>query len=83
MCDNTRRILNMSARGLKGRSLEVFIADDRPRLLSQIDVAFRGQEVVIDTVRRPRDRQPRQVRITINRLETSAPADLEWLIVLL
>lgn len=73
----------MSVRGLEGRQMYLFISHDRPHVLRQIEVAFRGHEVVIDTLLQPRDRHRQPARITIRNLQEEAPADLEWLIELL
>ena len=78
--DNAAALLNSSVRGLEGRSLPLFITQDRPHLLNQMKVASRGHEVVIRTVVRPKERQPRQAHIKILRLDTHRFAKLEWLI---
>lgn len=78
VCDNTAALLNSSVRGLEGRSLPLFITQDRPHLLTQMEVASRGHDVVVRTVVRPKERQPKHAHITIQRLDAHRFAQLEW-----
>jgi hypothetical protein len=79
-CDSTTRLLNSSWRGLEGRVLPLFVAQDRSHVLSQMEVASRGHQVIIHTILRPKERQPRQAHITIQRVDAHRFAELEWVI---
>ena len=73
------RLLNLSERGLKGRLLPTFVIQDRADLIRQLDQAASGNEISVSTTLKPRDLQPRQVRIEIRRI-SERPLSLEWII---
>ena len=79
-CENTAPLLNTSLRALGGRPLHLFVAQDRPHVLAQMEVATRGHDVAIHTVVRPKERQPRPAHIRIHRVDAHRFAELEWLI---
>jgi hypothetical protein len=73
------QLLNLSERGLRGRLLPTFVIKDRAELIRQLDQAASGSEVSVTTRLKPRDLQPRQVRIEIRRI-SERPLSLEWVI---
>jgi hypothetical protein len=79
-CGSAASLLNVSARALWGRQLPLFVADRRPEIQAQLDVAARGHEVVLDTVLRPRDRKPMYVTIRLRPYGHDVPAEVEWTI---
>lgn len=76
------QLLNLSARGARGRNLLAFFAENRPKLMTEILRAAEG--IIIDrtTVLRPRDRRPVRVRIDVAALphEPGDRIELRWLI---
>lgn len=82
--ENTARVLNLSARGAQGRPLPLFVEQDRPGLLRQLEAAARGHAVVLETVLRPLGRRARRAVLRISRLEgAGASVELQWQIELL
>jgi CheY-like chemotaxis protein len=76
------QLLNLSARGARGRNLLAFFAENRPKLMTELLRAAEG--IIIDrtTVLRPRDRRPVHVRIDVSALP-GIPGDrirLRWII---
>jgi CheY-like chemotaxis protein len=76
------RLLNLSARGALGRNLTAFFSQDRHRVVADLARAVDGQIVQRDSVLRPRDRRPFQVRIEIAREKDGAAGAprLRWVI---
>ena len=76
------RLLNLSARGALGRNLTAFFSQDRHRLVADLQRVIDGQIVQRNTVLRPRDRRPFEVRLEIAREKDAhgtAPR-LRWVI---
>jgi CheY-like chemotaxis protein len=83
VCPDTAATLNLSARALTGRRLDMFIDRDRDGLRRQMDTASRGHPVTLDTVLRPLERAPRSATISIERADsTGTIAQLYWHIAL-
>lgn len=76
------RLLNLSARGALGRNLTAFFSQDRHRVVADLARAVDGQIVQRDTVLRPRDRRPVNVRVEIAREKDalSRAPRLRWVI---
>jgi DNA-binding response OmpR family regulator len=68
------RLLNLSARGALGRNLPAFFSQDRHQVVRALERASEGHLVHRESVLRPRDRRPFNVRFDISRepLESSA-----------
>lgn len=72
------RLLNLSTRGMKDRSLLAFFSPGRDRVAANMRRAVEGQ-VVQDTASvRPRDRKPFEVRVDISATPFEAGGTLEW-----
>jgi len=63
-----------------GRHLPQFVMLERERLMGQLETAALGHEVVLETVLRPRDRQPRPAVLRIRRSGGEGSLELEWLL---
>jgi PAS domain S-box-containing protein len=74
------RLLNLSTRGMKDRSLLAFFAPFRDRMAAQMRRALEGQIVQEDATIRPRDRKPFNVRVDISSTSFERGGALEWLI---
>ena len=74
------RLLNLSARGMKDRSLLAFFAPDRDRMVVQMRRAVDGQIIQSEASIRPRDRRPFKVRVDISATPFERGGALEWLI---
>jgi CheY-like chemotaxis protein len=76
------RLLNLSARGALGRNLTAFFSQDRHRVVADLARAVDGQIVQRDSVLRPRDRRPVQVRVEIAREKDGSGTGprLRWVI---
>jgi CheY-like chemotaxis protein len=76
------RLLNLSARGALGRNLTAFFSQDRHRVVADLTRVIDGQIVQRNTVLRPRDRRPFEVRLEIAREKdaTGAAPRLRWVI---
>jgi CheY-like chemotaxis protein len=75
-------LLNLSARGARGRDLTAFFAGDRPRLQHEMLRAADGVIVEREAMLQPRDRRPRSVRLDISSVPT-APGErvqLRWVV---
>jgi DNA-binding response OmpR family regulator len=72
------RLLNLSARGMKDRSLLAFFAPNRDRLAAQMRRAVDGQIVQETASLRPRDRKPFTVRVDISATPFERGGALEW-----
>jgi CheY-like chemotaxis protein len=60
------RMLNLSPRGLRGRSLCAFITDNRPRLMSELLRATEGLLIDRMSTIQPRDRRPVHVHLDVS-----------------
>jgi DNA-binding response OmpR family regulator len=72
------RLLNLSARGMKDRSLLAFFAPNRDRIAAQMRRAVEGQIVQETASLRPRDRKPFSVRVDISATPFERGGALEW-----
>lgn len=72
------RLLNLSARGMKDRSLLAFFAPNRDRIAAQMRRAVEGQIVQENAGLRPRDRKPFTVRVDISATPFERGGALEW-----
>ena len=72
------RLLNLSARGMKERSLLAFFAPGRERIAVQMHKAIEGQIVQEEATIRPRDRRPFSVRVDISATAFERGGALEW-----
>lgn len=72
------RLLNLSARGMKDRSLLAFFAPNRDRIAAQMRRAVDGQIVQENAGLRPRDRKPFTVRVDISATPFERGGALEW-----
>ena len=76
------RLLNLSARGARGRSLPAFFAGNRPKLMVEMRRAAEGIIIGHSTILRPRGRRPAPVRIDVSAVPR-APGEhlqLRWII---
>ena len=73
-------LLNISARGARGRSLPAFFAGNRPGLLRDLLRAADGTIVEQVTTLQPRDRRPLRVRIDVSALPhiPGQPVRIQW-----
>lgn len=74
------RLLNLSARGMKDRSLLAFFAPGRDRMAARMRRAVEGQIVQEHASLRPRDRKPFRVRVDISATPFERGGALEWVI---
>jgi PAS domain-containing protein len=65
------RLLNLSARGARGRSLPAFFTQDRPRLFNDLLRATEGTPIERATALQPRDRRARRVHLTLSVVPTA------------
>jgi hypothetical protein len=66
--DTAAHLLNLSARGLAGRRIHLFVAGARERIDDSLNRLARGTDTWdLDIVLRPRDKKPLPVRIIIER----------------
>jgi DNA-binding response OmpR family regulator len=72
------RLLNLSTRGMKDRSLLAFFAPGRERMATQMRRAVEGQIIQEDASLRPRDRKPFTVRVDISATPFERGGALEW-----
>lgn len=73
------RLLNLSARGMRDRSLLAFFAPGRDRMALQMRRALEGQIVQERATIRPRDRKPFSVRVDISSAPFERGGALEWI----
>lgn len=59
------KLLNISARAARGRSLPTFVTDNRPAILADLLRAADGAIVESQTLLQPRDRRAKRVRIEL------------------
>lgn len=76
------KLLNLSARGARGRSLPAFFIDNRTRLMSELQRASEG--LIIDRMDtlQPRDRRPVRVHLDVSPLphKPDEAVQLRWVI---
>jgi len=72
------RLLNLSARGMRDRSLLAFFAPGRERMAAQLRRAVEGHVVQETATMRPRDRKPFTVRVDISAAPFERGGSLEW-----
>jgi CheY-like chemotaxis protein len=72
------RLLNLSSRGMRDRSLLAFFAPGRERMAAQMRRAVEGQIVQELATVRPRDRKPFTVRVDISAAPFERGGSLEW-----
>ena len=72
------RLLNLSARGMKERSLLAFFAPGRERMAAQMQKAIEGHIVQEEAMIRPRDRRPFRVRVDVSATPFERGGALEW-----
>lgn len=74
------RLLNLSTRGMRDRSLLAFFAPGRDRVVALMRRAIEGQIVQERATLRPRDRKPFEVRVDISAapFERGGGGALEW-----
>jgi CheY-like chemotaxis protein len=72
------RLLNLSARGMRERSLLSFFAPGRERMAQHMRRALEGQIVQERATIRPRDRKPFNVRVDISASSFEQGGALEW-----
>ena len=66
--DSAASLLNLSARGLAGRRIHLFVAGARERIDDSLNHLSRGIDTwELDIVMRPRDKKPLAVSIIIDR----------------
>ncbi|MGB2715633.1 MAG: response regulator [Vicinamibacterales bacterium] len=73
------RLLNLSARGMRDRSLLAFFAPGRDRIALHMRRALEGQIVQESATIRPRDRKPFSVRVDISAAPFERGGALEWI----
>lgn len=76
------KMLNLSARGARGRSLPAFITDNRPKLISDLVRASEGLIIDRMTMLQPRDRRPIRVHLDVSALPKTPGEHLQlrWII---
>jgi hypothetical protein len=67
-------LLNLSARGARGRSLPAFFTENRPRLLQDLLRAADGVAIERVTMLQPRDRRARRIRVDLS-AQPTRPGD--------
>jgi PAS domain-containing protein len=74
------RLLNLSRRGLRTRSLLAFFAPGRDRVATQMSEALSGRVVQGVATIRPRDLKPFAVRLDISAVSWEQGGSLEWVL---
>jgi CheY-like chemotaxis protein len=74
------RLLNLSARGMRDRSMLAFFAPGRDRMAGHMRRALEGQIVQERATIRPRDRKPFTVRVDISTAPFERGGALEWVL---
>ena len=72
------RLLNLSTRGIRERSMLAFFAPGRERIAAQMRRAAEGLVVQETATIRPRDRKPFTVRVDISAAPFERGGSLEW-----
>ena len=74
------RLLNLTMRGVVGRSLLTFFDADRTRIAAQMRRAAEGRIVQVTAVVRPRERKPYSARVEISAAPFERGPCLEWVL---
>lgn len=76
------KMLNLSARGSRGRSLPAFITDNRPKLITDLVRASDGLIIDRMSTLQPRDRRPIRVHLDVSALPKNPGehVQLRWII---
>jgi CheY-like chemotaxis protein len=74
------RLLNLSSRGMRERSLLAFFAPGRDRIAAFMRRAVEGQIVQETATLRPRDRKPFTVRVDVSAAPFERGGALEWVL---
>ena len=72
-------LLNLSPRGLRGRSFSLFFPGDRDHVIRALREAAQGHPTAFDAVLRPRDRRPVPVYVSAG-IEDSDTRTIRWII---
>ena len=72
------RLLNLTPRGAKDRSILVFFDEDRARVATRMERAVEGRIEQFTSRLRPRDRKPFQVHVDISAAPFERGGSLEW-----
>jgi CheY-like chemotaxis protein len=83
LSDDAAKLLNLSPRGARGRSLPTFFVDHRQGLIADVRRASEG--LIIERVRmlRPRERRPVRVRVDVSELPKASSGErteLHWVL---
>ena len=74
------RLLNLTPRGAKDRSMLVFFDEDRPRVAARLQRAVEGRIEQFTSRIRPRDRKPFEVQVDISAAPFERGGSLEWVL---
>lgn len=76
------KLLNLSARGARGRSLPAFFTDNRTKLMIELLRASGGLNIDRKDTLQPRDRRPVRVHLDVSPLppKPGEPVQLRWVI---
>lgn len=74
------RLLNLSTRGIRDRSILPFFAPGRDRIAAQMRRAAQGRVVEETATLRPRDRKPFTARVDISAAPFEQGGTLEWVL---
>ena len=66
LTESAAKLLNMSRRGVIGRSLPAFFMEDRPKLLAELQRASEGIIINREGTIQPRDRRPVRVHLDVS-----------------
>lgn len=74
------RLLNLSTRGMRDRSMLAFFAPGRERIAAQMRRAVEGRIIQETATLRPRDKKPFSVRVDISAAPFERGGALEWVL---
>jgi len=74
------RLLNMSARGVRDRTILAFFVPGRDRVAAQMRRAAEGRVVQLTATIRPRDKKAFEVRVDISAAPFEHGGSLEWIL---
>ena len=74
------RLLNLSTRGIRDRSILGFFAPGRDRVTAHMRRAVEGRVVQLTATVRPRDKKAFEVRVHINAAPFERGGALEWVL---
>src|SRR5688572_21957970 len=72
VCDYSPAVFNLSARGLEGRALSAFVAHNRLAVIERLEAAAKGEDFVVETILRPRERKPRPAVLHISAVDSES-----------